>query len=653
MASQSPVMDVRRTHRAAAKIVREPARSVWTTRAALVGASLATSVLLWLAYFPVSCGWLAWFALVPLLVLVRARERSWFLYLCACLSGLAFFEPVLWWMHAADGLRDTPLSLGPMTAGACALGVYCALYFPLAILLLRRLERRSRLPLVLTLPVVWTGLEFVRSVFGTGFPWYFLGHSQHDFLPIIQIADLGGAYLVTFLVAAVNAALFECLFAWPALRTLFHLRGPASGDRWRRRLLLTGGVAALVLAALIYGDWRLGQDAFRVGPRLALLQSDLDQRLRNQAGAPTPDLTAVKKVAESYKYLLGEAARQRPDLIVWPETSFDADWIETAPAAREQISKEYYNRPAAALWYRLDQQTREFVRGRARAAGTNMLLGLLTRELVDLDQKPLRYNSALLVKPGGATGGRYDKIHRLPFGEYVPLRDWLPFMDTFSPYDYDYSVLPGKHLTRLPLEVRRGKQAATLHFGVLICYEDSDPTLARQYGRKTSDGPAADFLINISNDGWFNGSAEHEQHLAICRFRAIEARRSIARSVNMGISAIIDSNGRVLRPKKLFSYDPDHPDFHLWDVAAETGALTELPVSEWHDFKHVSGVLLGTIPLDERTSLYALWGDWLPWGCWLGIGSVLTAAWLRRRGRGFTTKDTKKTQRREIMVKRA
>src|SRR5205823_10547080 len=109
------------------------------------------------------------------------------------------------------------------------------------------------------------------------------------------------------------------------------------------------------------------------------------------------------------------------------------------------------------------------------------------------------------------------KIHRVPFGEYVPLRDVLPFMDRFAPYDFDYSVRKGDKLTRF--------QMGEHNFGVLICFEDSDPELARAYGRETEDGPAADFLLNISNDGWFNGTAEHEEHLAICRFRAIEARR--------------------------------------------------------------------------------------------------------------------------------
>jgi apolipoprotein N-acyltransferase len=197
-------------------------------------------------------------------------------------------------------------------------------------------------------------------------------------------------------------------------------------------------------------------------------------------------------------------------------------------------------------------------------------------------------------------------------------------MQVFSPYDFDYGIRRGDTLTRF--------QLGPFNFGVLICYEDTNPAMARQYGTDSKDGPAADFLINISNDGWFNGSAEHEQHLAICRFRAIEARRSIARSVNMGISAIIDGNGQVLEPRPDTSIDPA---IKLWNVSESGMPPADLPTSRWQDFKKVPGVILATIPIDDRTSVYALWGDWLPWSCWLVIGSGLGLAWWKRSRAGL------------------
>src|SRR5262249_38310928 len=175
-----------------------------------------------------------------------------------------------------------------------------------------------------------------------------------------------------------------------------------------------------------------------------------------------------------------------------------------------------------------------------RPPAANILLGLNTDVVANSEGRVRKFNSALLLYKNGGRGGRYDKIHRLAFGEDGPFRDWLPWMAAFAPYDSDYSITAGEHLTRLKL----GEH----HFGVVICYEDTDPLLARPYGVATADGPPADFLVNISNDGWFDGTSEHDEHLAIARFRAVEARRSVARAVNMGISALIDGNGRVLKP---------------------------------------------------------------------------------------------------------
>ena len=196
-------------------------------------------------------------------------------------------------------------------------------------------------------------------------------------------------------------------------------------------------------------------------------------------------------------------------------------------------------------------------------------------------------------------------MHRVPWGEYVPLKDWLPFMSWFTPYDFDYGIQQGEKFTRFPL-------AGKYQFGVLICYEDTDPFLAREYVRPSEDGPAVDFLVNISNDGWFDGSAEHEEHLAVSRFRAIECRRAMVRAVNMGISAVIDGNGRVLKPRPLLGMATP-----VWVVPGrDWDRVEELPVSQWHQFKKVAGVLKAAVPIDGRFSFYAYAGDWLPIGCW-------------------------------------
>src|SRR5262249_10938940 len=140
--------------------------------------ALLTAGLLYACFFPLNCGWLAWFALVPLLVLLRSGASKKRLFFCAWAGGLAFFVPVLQWMRVAHPAMD---------ATWLGLAIYCALYVPIAVLILRRLDRSTRWPLVVTLPVVWVALEFLRSHLATGFSWYLLGHSQHDFLPLIQI----------------------------------------------------------------------------------------------------------------------------------------------------------------------------------------------------------------------------------------------------------------------------------------------------------------------------------------------------------------------------------------------------------------------------------------------------------------------------------
>lgn len=533
------------------------------TLARLLVPALASALLLWLGYFPVAWGWLGWVALVPLLTLVRTEARPSRVYLAAWAAGLAFYWPALQWMRVADPR---------MVATWALLATYCSVYVPLAIYLLRRLERSTPLPLLVTVPVVWTALEGIRAHFLGGFAWYFLGHTQHALLPVIQVADLGGAYAVTFVVAAVNAFLFELLAARPGWRRLLAL--PETPDpavpRWH-----AGAVALLLAGVLGYGAVRLGQEEFTPGPRVALVQGNLDQRLKNAAAAAADPEDLVGRIVRHYAELTDQAVMQRPDLIVWPETSYPEDWIES-PAGRPDPYSAKLAQTVAQRWQ------------------TPVLLGLNVQER-DPGDALRRYNSALLIRPDAQVAGRYDKIHRVPFGEYVPLREELPWMNAFAPYDFEYSIRAGTDTTRFPL--------GPLHFGVVICYEDTDPLLARQYVRATGGRPLADFLVNISNDGWFDGTSEHEEHLAICRFRAVECRRAVARSVNMGVSAVIDGSGRVIA----------------------------LPGPSWEASKKVAGVVTAVVPLDRRGSFYAAWGDWLPWGCWVVVGVGLVAGFRRPR----------------------
>ncbi|GIW81758.1 MAG: apolipoprotein N-acyltransferase 1 [Gemmatales bacterium] len=574
-------------------------------------AAILFACLLWFCFYPLNWGWLGWVALVPYFVLVRSPDRPRRIYFAVWLGAFAFFLLALKWMRLADPR---------MYATWFMLASWCSVFFLPAHWVLRRLVRRWNLPIVIAAPVVWLSLEFVRANFPggfvtewlghwqhdfpVGFAWYFLGHTQHAFTPVIQIADIGGAYAVTFVVVAVNAIIFEWLCRSARFRNFFGL--PKEDTISLPGLTSqTIGVGLLVVSVVGYGCYRLSQTALAPGPKLSLLQGNLDQRIRNTADS---DETARETMRQHYARLCRIAAKQDADLTVWPETSYDEEWFELSEKFtpdklpddwKKAIAKSA--KPAGVVrewvaWTLNHRLLRDMQKHRR-----SMLVGLNARVLDD-PEHGRRFNSAVLIRYANNPPLflpkkppfhlRYDKMHRVPFGEFIPLATFLPWLNRFAPYDYDYVVDAGETFTRFPLRHYR--------FGVVICFEDTDPRLARAYVR--DDTEAVDFLINISNDGWFIGSEEHDEHLAICRFRAVECRRSIARAVNMGISALIDGNGRIVQA---------------------------LP-------KKSAGVLTVAVPLDRRTSLYARWGDWLPWSCAALILIGLAADLLVCRFRSLT-----------------
>jgi apolipoprotein N-acyltransferase len=425
-----------------------------------------------------------------------------------------------------------------------------------------------------------------------GFGWYFLAHTQHDFLEVIQVSDLTGAFGVSFVIAAVNSVLFEVLYARAWFQRLAYGTSEGAEPMSRRSLLVNAlSVAGLLFAVLGYGRWQLTRQTQTEGPTVALVQTNLDQRLRNLASNPDEaeaGQEAREKQASHFARLFLLARGAGPSLIVFPETSYPGGWAELIEGTPSEASAEAARRVAASRLFVL--------------IGVNATVGG--------DGRDRRYNSAVLLGPAGFVG-RYDKIHLVPFGEYTPFVRYLPFLRWFVPYDFDYAVVPGTNMTRFTI----GEHT----FGVLICYEDTLPNLGSPFLRG-GDKPV-DYLLNISNDGWFDGHAEHDQHLAICRFRAVEYRRSIGRSVNMGLSAMIDADGRVLRPRVARETDQDC----LWEIAPGES----LPVGEWRRFKQVSGVIVGRVPIDTRESLYARFGDWFAGGLALLVAVALV---IRRKG---------------------
>jgi apolipoprotein N-acyltransferase len=548
--------------------------------------AILSGVLLWMSFYPMNLGFLAYIALVPFLSLVRAegvsaRRR----YSAAFVGGLVFYVPALQWIRVAHPA---------MYASWIGLSLGCACFHPIALFLLRRLDRLGKPPLAITVAIVWVALEYVRAHFPVGysflkplgmhqlvgFAWYFLGHTQHAYSMMIQIADLGGVYLITFMVAACNGALAEWVFRMPMGRLL--LNWPKVHQLGFFRELWTTAVAVLLfLVSYGYGASRLIHPDFEQGPRVSALQADFSQDLKS---------SDPKKLWDEYNKLCENASTRRPDLIVWPETCYPIGYtlLDLNNSAKAELPDDV----KVGLKDNRDLQNHAFRNWR-----TNVLLGSSLE--VWNGERLGKFNSAILLEPDGRYAERYDKMHLVPFGEYVPFRETLPFMNWFTPYRSDYSCTPGEKMTRFA--IMSGETQYT--FGTLICYEDSDPYLARQYNQKAGDERPVDFLVNISNDGWFRGTEEHEQHLAICKFRAVEARRSIVRAVNVGISAIINSDG----------------------------IIQALPHNSVKESLHWVGPVTDKIRLDTRESFYAKVGDWAPAACWVLI--VLGLILSRRKAR--------------------
>jgi apolipoprotein N-acyltransferase len=522
--------------------------------------ALSSALVLWSGYYPLDWGWFGWVAVVPLLVLTDVRLVPGMKQAlgAATLAGLVFGLVALQWLRIASP---------PMYVVWVGLAVFVAVQFPLFVWITRRLTGVLGWPRCLAAPVVWTALEFLRAIIGIGFPWYFLAHTQHHFLPIIQMADLTGVYGISFVMMTASVALYDVLLAWRlgrSARPELHVSVPLAG--------------LLVAAALAYGLWRLRDADFTPGPTVALVQGNLEQDIRN-------DPNQGDETNRHYLTLMQQAADARPDLIVAPETCLEFWWMRVADEVPAEQAPEPFRKGVAV--------GDEFARRFSDLWRTPFLIGLTT--LVRERDGERRYNGAILIAPPGVEVARYAKNYCIPFGEYIPFEKTLPFMKWLSPYDSEYSVAAGTTLTLFPF--------GATPFAVLVCYEDTVPHLGRQFMAGAVQ-PA--FFLNISNDGWFKGWEEHEQHLAVARFRAVETRRSLARAVNMGVSAIIDGNGAV--------------------VALLPGARN---LSEG---KAKPGVVLGRVPLDRRSSLYVMLGDWLPTGCWaVVITGLLAALWQLRR----------------------
>lgn len=446
-------------------------------------AAVASGLLLSSSFAPLEWGGVAWVALVPLIL--ACEGQRW-----RRAAGLGFLAGFAHWITTLHWITHVTV------AGWVALALYCALYVvPLAVFVARWPvvecgRAGSGLARMLGGAAVWVAAEYLRSSLFTGFPWNALGVSQWRNLALLQHAEWGGVYVLSFLVVWVNLAAAGILRR--ARRT------PAASPL--RRLSLEGGVTlALVLFAGLSG-WGL----FRRVPapdavvRLALIQPSVPQNVKW-----TPEFMAG--VYARLEELTRLAAAAGPDLIVWPETAVPED-LRTSETGLAMV-------------------------GRLTEAGPPLLAGALATGVRE-DGRPLVFNAAYLIRDGGVIAQEYDKQHLVIFGEYVPFAEVLPVLRNLVPMDYDLE----RGTRPVVFELVR----PPVRFSTTICFEDTVAPLVARFTRA-----GARLLINQTNDAWFDFSSGSSQHLPHSVLRAVENRLPMARCGNSGITAWIDERGRV------------------------------------------------------------------------------------------------------------
>jgi apolipoprotein N-acyltransferase len=489
---------------------------------------------------------LSWIALAPLLVaLLRARQPDTLqlrgaekLLPATPLQGflLGYVCGIIWYCGSCYWVYSTMKQYGGINApGAAGLlllfSLYLALYHGAFGLIVTVLANWSqRMALVLS-PFVWVAVELARTRI-SGFPWDLLGITQVDNVPLSRLATVTGVYGLSLEIMIVNAA-FAAAF-------LVH--------RSRRKSLLLAALAAALL--LQSARWTpapkfpTDHTALLVQENIPVLDSaDWTRQFFDQTLA---DLTRISLNPP-------DGAQRHPDLIAWPESP--APFYTGDPLFRTALSQV------------------------ATSARTWVVAGSIGVENAKSSpQQPAQiFNSAVLVSPTGQFAARYDKVHLVPFGEYVPFKEWLSFAGGLTKEVGDFS----RGQSRDPL------QAGNQKLGVFICYESIFPDEVRQFAKN-----GAQVFVNTSNDGWYGDSGAYAQHLKQARMRAVENARWLLRTTNTGVTAAIDPYGRVEEsaPRK------------------------------------VRTVLQASYGLNDSTTFYTRYGDWLGYLCAIiSFGAIVLA----------------------------
>jgi len=466
--------------------------------------ALLSGGLLTLAFPRFNISILAWIGLVPLLFALERTSSLRSSFTLGWICGLAYFGGTLYWIVDTMAVYGH-IPLWQSVLISLALVSYLSLYIG-GFALVWNWLRRGFPPLasLLIAGLAWTSVEFLRAHVLTGFPWSSLGYSQYSNLQLIQFADITGIYGLSFVISLVNgglAALLENLLAKITNGRTARL-GPSS--------LIWTCVILIAVIGLVesYGAYRLhtsqGKSAEGV-LNVGIIQGNIPQE--DKWNRQLQDI-----VYGAYQSLTLLAAEQKPDLIIWPETS--------APFINERYG-DYLERISPLV----------------QKAGVAMVVGSPRIERDEATGEVQLRNSAFFLAPDGKILDYYDKIHLVPFGEYLPLGEILSHLGSVVNEVGEFS--PGERHTIFHLDCWR--------FGLVICYEAIFPDLFREFARQ-----GVNFMVNITNDAWFDRSSAPYQHFSMAIFRAIENGISVVRVANTGISGLIDPWGRVILETPLF-----------------------------------------------------------------------------------------------------
>lgn len=411
---------------------------------------------------------LAWFALVPLLCVVGRTMSVPAVMSASYLAGVTFFAGSCYWIAETMNIYGG-LSV-PLAVGVAGLfALAFGLYFVVFALGLHLAVRRFGSAGLLCAAPLWVTVELLRSILFSGFPWMLSGYALAPYAGILQLATWAGVYGLSFLAAAVNS-----IFAYAIVRRKF---------QW-----IAAGVGVILAAWLIpvFGASTAGDP---IAVRLVQTNISLDQPWKK------PESDELLNELTSLSVQDGS----KPRIVVWPETP-------------------------APFYLTEDRDFRARMQSVARKLDAYFLVGYIDAA----GEGPS--NSAGLLNPDGVQISRYDKMHLVPFGEYVPFKQLLFFAESLTRQVGDF--VPGARYTLSELDGHR--------ISTIICYESIFPDLVRQFVKQGSE-----LIVLITNDGWFGQSSAPYQHLRMGVVRAVENRRYMIRTANTGISAIIDPYGRI------------------------------------------------------------------------------------------------------------